>query len=170
MTNVAFVTMACAMWLAGTAAAQPPAVPSIQPGPARSFAELEPRVNAGETVDVVDTSGVRTRGTVVAIEGVSLTVLSGGNRRTFAESAVSRVERRRRDSRRNGLLIGLGSGALVGFLAGRGADSPTCPRTGLECGQGVLLGTVGGATWGAVGGWVTDTLVRKREVLYAGPF
>jgi hypothetical protein len=81
-------------------------------------------------------------------------------------NTVARIDRRRRDSVSNGLVIGFGSGALVGFLAGRAADSPACPRSGIECGQGALLGTVGGAVLGAVGGWLIDALARKPDVIY----
>lgn len=68
-----------------------------------------------------------------------------------------------------GLVNGLGSGAVLGFLAGRAADSPTCPRSGIECGQGALIGTVGAAIWGGVGGWLIDALARNREVIYLAP-
>lgn len=188
--------MALVAWSAGTAAAQPlrrtdvdttwhgATLPFTRPHnaraprqsddgpsspPSRSFEALRYRVQAGDEVDVVDLAGVRIRGRLVAISDASLTVKSRGSARTFVEGTVSRVERRRRDTRRNGTLIGLGAGALVGWLAGRGADSPSCPRSGIECGQGVLIGVAGGAVWGAVGGWTVDTLIRARDVLYEAP-
>jgi hypothetical protein len=61
------------------------------------------------------------------------------------------------------VLIGAGAGALAGFGLGRSLDSPACPRPGIECGQGAMVGAVGGAFWGAIGGWITDALIRKRE-------
>jgi hypothetical protein len=79
---------------------------------------------------------------------------------------VKRIERRVRDSVLNGVLIGAGVGALAGFGFGRSLDSPTCPRSGSECGQGAMIGTAGGAFWGAIGGWITDALIRKRETIY----
>ena len=106
---------------------------------------------------------------VETVSDVSMELTVDGIRRGFDESSIARIDRRRRDSVRNGLAIGLGSGALLGFLAGRAADSPTCPRSGIECGQGALLGTVGGAVLGAVGGWLIDALTHNREVIYLAP-
>jgi hypothetical protein len=80
-------------------------------------------------------------------------------------SPVRRIERRRRDSVWNGVLIGAGAGALAGFGLGRSLDSPGCPLAGSECGQGAMVGTVGGAFWGAIGGWITDALIRKKETI-----
>ena len=136
---------------------------------ARSFQELQARVKIGEIVFVIDESGLDTRGKVEAVSDVLIGLTVDGIRRDFDESSITRIDRRRRDSVRNGLAIGLGSGALLGFLAGRAADSPTCPRSGIECGQGALVGTVGGAILGAVGGWLIDTLARNREVIYLAP-
>jgi hypothetical protein len=88
--------------------------------------------------------------------------------RASGSTQVRRVERRRRDSVWNGVLIGAGAGALAGYGLGKSLDSPSCPRAS-ECGQGAIVGTVGGAFWGAIGGWITDALIRKREVIYDEP-
>jgi hypothetical protein len=186
---------ACAVSIAETTAAQTLSLPSIQASlerqtvllastrstssdttnrasaqrPARSFQELQGRVNTGDTVYVIDESDRETSGQMTALSDVSLVLTFEGARREFVERAVRRIERRRRDSVRNGLLIGLGTGALVGFLGGRSADSASCPRSGIECGQGALIGVVGGAFWGAGAGWITDVLIRTREVVYLRP-
>jgi ribosomal protein L24 len=136
---------------------------------AGSFEELQVRVKIGDTVYVIDGSGQETKGRVGLLSAASLQLTLNGNRRDFPESDVTRIERRRRDSVRNGVLIGIGSGAGLGFLIGRTADSPSCPQSGIECGQGALLGTIGGAFWGGVAGWITDALIRKREVIYLAP-
>ena len=87
---------------------------------ARSFAELEVRVKAGDTVYVVDGSGRDTKGRIDLLSAASIQLTLDGRRREFLETDVIRVERRGpRDSIRNGLLIGLGTGAALGFLAGR---------------------------------------------------
>jgi hypothetical protein len=135
---------------------------------ARSFAELQVRVKIGDTVYVIDGSGRETKGRIDLLSAASLQLRLNGNRREFLESTVTRVERRGRDSVRNGLLIGLGTGAVLGFLAGRGVDEGPCPPSS-ECGQAELLGTFGGAFWGGVAGWITDALMRKREVVYLAP-
>lgn len=95
----------------------------------------------------------------------AVTLRVGRRPRDFPVNEVVRVERRRPDSRRNGVLIGLGTGAAVGALIGP-ADSQTCPASGVECGQGALLGTIAGALWGAAVGWVVDTARTAREVVY----
>jgi hypothetical protein len=140
---------------------------SSNPPPADSFEALQLRSIVGETVYVVDAAGRETRGRVTTLSDVALTVTIDETRRELAAADIRRIDRRRRDSVRNGLLIGGAAGALMGFAVGRSADSPSCPRSGLECGQGAMLGTVGGALWGAVGGWITDALIRKREIIYA---
>ena len=123
-----------------------PVAASAQPA-ARSLGELQTRVKIGEIVFVVDDSGLETRGKVETVSDVSIGLTVDGIRRGFDESSITRIDRRRPDSVRNGLAIGLGSGALVGLLAGRAADSPTCPRLGIECGQGALLVLSGALSW-----------------------
>jgi hypothetical protein len=135
--------------------------------PASSFEELKLRVAVGETVYVVDISGQETKGRIATLSQVALTLAVDGTGRDFAADTIRRIERRRRDSVWDGVLIGAGAGALMGFAVGRTADSPDCPRSGIECGQGAVIGTVGGALWGAVGGWITDMLMRKRETVYS---
>ena len=154
------VTTAICLCLAGAAAAQEP-VPS--------FDELRSRIAVGETVYVVEASSDHVKGRVATLSDVSLTLTVDGIPRQFAPAEVNRIERRRRDSVKNGVLIGAGVGALVGIGAGRSADSPACPRPGIECGQGSALGMVAGALWGAVGGWIADALIRAREVVYLNP-
>lgn len=135
---------------------------------ATSFEELKLRAVPGETVYVVDVSGQETRGRVASLSDVLLTVTIDGTRRQFDTADVRRIDRRRRDAVGNGLLIGAGAGAVAGFAVGRTLDSPACPRSAAECGQGAAIGAVGGAFWGAVGGWITDALIRKRETIYLG--
>lgn len=134
--------------------------------PTQSFEQLRNAVAVGETLYIVDTAGTETKGRVVNVLDVALTLSVDGARRQFTAESVGRVDRRRPDPVRNGVLIGLGAGALAGFGIGRAADSPTCPRAGIECGQGAAIGIVSGALWGAVGGWITDALIRQRETLY----
>ncbi len=135
---------------------------------ANSFEELQGRVKAGDTVFVIESSGEETRGRIVMLSDASLELILDETHRVFAENAVKRIDHRRRDSVRNGLLVGLGTGAVLGFLVGRTADSSSC-SPGIECGQGALLGTIGGAFWSGVAGWITDTLTREREVIYRPP-
>jgi hypothetical protein len=134
--------------------------------PARSFEELAALVKTGDIVYVIDTSGEETRGRIAALTAASLVLSGDGTRQDFVPGAVSRIERRQRDSVRNGLLLGLATGSGLGYSIGKTADSPSCPRSGVECGQGALIGTAGGAFWGGVGGWIADALIHRREVIY----
>ncbi len=134
---------------------------------AGAFGDLAGLVAIGDTVCVVDASGRETRERIVSISDVHLTVTAAGPDRVFHADTIRRVDRWRRDSIWNGVLMGAGAGALVGLGVGRSADSRSCPRSAVECGQGVLIGTAGGAIWGALGGWVVDALIRKRETVYA---
>jgi len=160
MIRRTFLTTIICLWLAGVASAQQPA---------RSFDALKFTIAIGDTISVADATGHEIKGRVTAISDTSLTLAVDGTSRSFAAADVSRVDRRRRDSTKNGALIGAGTGALVGFGVGRAADSPSCPRPGIECGQGSALGAITGALWGAAGGWIADTLIRSREILYLAP-
>ncbi len=133
---------------------------------AQSFAALEKQTTPGSTVYVVDNAGEETKGRIVKLSDLSLTLQVHGTLQQFALADVARVERQKRDPVRNGVLIGAAVGALAGFTMGRSADSPSCPLSGSECGQGAVVGTVGGAFWGAIGGWIVDALVRTRESVY----
>jgi hypothetical protein len=142
-----------------------PPVDALAQRPADSFRELQVRVKLGDTVIVVDRLGMDTRGRIAALSDVSLGLTIDGVRRDFGENQVTRIEQRRRDPVRNGLLIGAGTGALAGFFLGRAVDSSSCPRAS-ECGQGALLGTTAGLFWGGVAGWITDAVKRSRDVIY----
>jgi hypothetical protein len=159
-----FVASSLALF-ADRAAAQSP----DGPGPARSLHDLRSRVSADDVVAVVDVVGHRTRGRISAFSDTALMLAIDGSTRRFSVDQIARIERRRRDPVANGLLMGAATGAVLGYGVGRHTDSPTCPRPGIECGQGATLGTVTGALWGAAGGWLADTLIRKREVLFVRP-
>ena len=162
---VMVLVASCVGVFAAAAAAQP----QDGQGPARSLHDLRSRVSADDVVSVVDTLGHHTRGRISAFSDAALMLAIDGSFRRFSLDQIARIERRRRDSVANGLLIGAGAGAVLGYGVGRRTDSPTCPRSGIECGQGATLGTVAGALWGAAGGWLADMLIRKRELLFAHP-
>lgn len=151
---------------AAAAAAQPPDVsPAGQSMP--SLQELRNFVRPGETIYVVDAQGEETKGRLLNILDGSITLAVDGTRRDFSAEFIRQIDRTRRDSVKNGVLIGLATGAMAGYSIGRRWDSPTCPRAGIECGQGGTTGAFGGAFWGAIGGWITDALIRTRETIFA---
>lgn len=150
---------------ADVAAAQP----QEEHAAARSLHDLRSRVSADDVVSVVDIAGHRTRGRISAFSDAALMLAIDGSTRRFSVDQIARIERRRRDPVANGVLMGAATGAVLGYGVGRRVDSPACPRPGIECGQGATLGTVTGALWGAAGGWLADTLIRKRELLFVRP-
>lgn len=158
MIRRACVAMVTVLWFAQVATAEQAV---------DTFEELKLVAKSGETVYVVDSTGAEAKARIFDVSDRALTLLFNGVRRDFREADIRRVERLRRDPVRNGVLIGAGAGALVGFVQGRRLDGPSCPRSGIECGQGAIIGTVAGALWGSIGGWIVDALVHTREVIYA---
>lgn len=156
----ACTAMMMVMWFASVAAAEQTA---------RSFGELERFTDVGDTIFVVDTTGAEAKARIFDVSDIALRVTIDGAHRELKPADVRRIERHRRDSVLNGVLIGAGAGAVLGFVQGRRRDSPSCPRPGIECGQGAILGTVSGAFWGGVGGWIVDALHVTREVIYVAP-
>ena len=103
------------------------AAPVSAQEPARSFEELRLRVTNGDTVFVIDSAGLERQGNVEGLSETSLRLETHGVRQGFAEGSIRRIDRTKRDPVTNGVLIGVASGALAGFLVGRSADSTTCP-------------------------------------------
>jgi hypothetical protein len=136
--------------------------------PATSFEELQSHIRIGDTVRVSEKSGQQTTGRIEALTPLSLRLAVKGTRHDFEQSAVTRIERRNRDSVRNGVFMGAAAGALIGFLAGKNVHEGPCPPS-QECGQASVIGTAGGVVWGGVGGWIADALIHKREVVYQSP-
>ena len=151
---------------AQTNTSQARAIGDWAPQPTCAFEDLKLRIGVGESVRIVDVSGRETRGRVLMLSDAILTVRVDDVHREFRAADVAQIDRRRRDPVWNGVLIGAAGGALLGFGLGRSLDSPSCPRSGIECGQGAVVATVSGAIWGAVGGWIADALIRKRDVVY----
>ena len=131
-----------------------------------SLQELRNDVRPGDTLYVVDAQGEETKGRLTNILDGAIMLDVDGTHRRFSIDSISQIDRTRRDSVKNGVLIGLATGAIAGYALGRRLDSPTCPRPGIECGQGGTTGAFGGAFWGAIGGWIVDAVTRKRETVY----
>jgi hypothetical protein len=86
-----------------------------------SFGDLQSALTAGDVVSVTDDGGRQTRGTVTSV-GTSLRVAADGVDREFLPQQVREI-RRRGDSLRNGLLIGLISGGAAGAVMGWGVGT-----------------------------------------------
>lgn len=127
----------------------------------------------GSSIIVVDDAGKETRGRLLRFDLESLTMTVEGRDLTFERQHVTRVYQRG-DSLKNGMTIGLVTGAVVGIAAGvSGTDCggffAARPCTG---GDKARLGTVGGAVFGALGmgvGAGIDALITGRRLVYERP-
>jgi hypothetical protein len=136
-----------------------------------SFEELRTLVKAGDTLEIIETSGRKTSGELGGLSAVSLQLLvrqtdSNGRpvfvQQTLLEHDVRLIRRKQRDSLLNGTLIGFGVG--VSWMA-------LCAREGCYDNNGLNLPMVGLIT-GAAGagiGAVIDAHHIKRTVVYQAP-
>jgi hypothetical protein len=146
-----------------------PAV-AVAQGTTQSFDDLRRVVKVGESVEVTDDTGRKTRGTVVELRETSV-VLQPQRKNVnpqptvaFAEGSVTKIERR--DRLDNGILIGLGAGILatwgldIGSCGPPGSDPECSLYTRLYFGP-VLIPA------GAIAGAFIDKAISK--VLYVSP-
>jgi hypothetical protein len=80
-----------------------------------TFADLNQKLDPGDSLIVSDTNGHRTRGSLVELTPSSLVLFTDGTRRTFEVSEIERVQRRK-NGVLLGLLIGAGCGAALGAI------------------------------------------------------
>ena len=129
---------------------------------AGTFDQLRVLVKAGDRIRVVDTSGQDIRGTIADLGLSSLTLVSDGTRRDFAERDINTISQRRPDSLANGALWGLAIGGGLGLLGGlalSGAD-----------GSSAAIIPVITLAYGGIGAGVgagVDALISAERVIYA---
>lgn len=141
---------------------------SAQTTPARtdSFSSLA----GGRSIIIVDESGVETTGRLLRLTDDELAISTGGRDRTFARQQVAAVYERG-DSVKNGAIIGVLTGAALGFAGG---TQSTCGDfwTGLHScslnekvrngiGSAVLVSGLGAAIGAGI-----DALKTGRRTLY----
>ena len=124
---------------------------------ATSFEELERILRTGQTVEVVDAGGQRTRGKIADLAGASLVVLVPATR-TFTEADV--VEITAIDRLWNGALIGGAVGA--GLATWDYLIDPSEPGNAAVYAVAIGLGT-------AIGAGIDALVNRGGRVLYAAP-
>jgi len=124
---------------------------------ATSFEELERILRTGQTVEVVDAGGQRTRGKIAELAGASLVVLVPATR-TFTEADV--VEIKAIDRLWNGALIGGAVGA--GLATWDYLVDPSEPGNAAVYAVAIGLGT-------AIGAGIDALVNRGGRVLYAAP-
>jgi len=126
--------------------------------------QLRVLVKPGDSLTVTDTGGQRSQGKLVQLDASSIVLeLPDKQRRQFDGPMIDIVEKRGGDSLKNGALIGLISGSVLGVAGGIGvAHDYGGSATGQAIGYGLLYGGLGAAI-----GTGIDALIRGRRVIYA---
>ena len=132
--------------------------------PARSFPDLQQRLNRGATVYVIDTTGTETKGQIVDLSPSGLILAVDGVQRRLEEETVRQVQSYG-DSLWNGFLIGMAV-ATPGMLIADPTFEPCPNNPQMRCansqvGQRILA--VG--MMGAIGAGI-DALIRGRHQVY----
>lgn len=134
--------------------------------PARSFADLQSILKIGDEVQITDSGGKTSQGTIVNVSTGSLGLTVDGRQRDLSEATIREVKRRRPDLWWNGILIG----AVVGTVAGAVVKQRNCGST--DCGEGGLVDPgfyVFGAAIGAGAGALVDRSIKRFDTLFARP-
>jgi len=139
-----------------------PAVVAAQE-PVKSFDQLNTRLKVGDAVWVTDAQGREIKGRVTSFAPDALVMDSGGTR-TLHATDVRLIQERRRDSLKNGTLIGLGVGAGFGAIACAGfaegsQDAGWCA---------LAIGAYGGIGAG-IGIGIDALIPGKKLVAYRAP-
>ena len=127
-----------------------------------SFDRLALQLDQGDPVTVTDSDGRRLRGRIVDLSASTLALEADGLRRDLSRGDVSVIQRRERDSLKNGAAIGFASGVaiLVGLIVPDGDLSPT---------GFMLLGSLFGAAGAGVGAGLDAPQEESRVVYRAAP-
>ena len=128
-----------------------------------TFADLQRTLKPGQTVFVIDAAGRETRGTVQGVERSALRLDVDGIEREWAAMDVREV--RRRDSLKNGTIIGVIAGGALGAVGGWAIGS-IFESEGASFGRPFVTITALGAGIGAGIGAGVDALIPGRSVVY----
>ena len=123
-----------------------------------TFDRLALQLNQGDSVTVTDSDGRRLRGRVVDLSASTLALQVDGLRRDLNRGDISAVQRRERDSLKNGAAIGFASGVavLVGLVLPDGDLNPT---------GFMIVGSLFGAAGAGIGAGL-DALHEETQVIY----
>ena len=136
------------------------AVASGQPGqPPLAF--LQDEIRPGETLLITTSNGTRMTGRLRTLPAASLTIQTADGPRTLPADQVQRIVVK--DSIRNGLLIGLGTGAAVGATGGLLVNAICVNESGACPGTVLLLAGIGAAAGAGIGAGVDG--LRHQTVL-----
>ncbi len=130
--------------------------------PATSLDQLKLLLKQGDRITVVDSSGKTIKGQIERIAPDTLDVRTNGEIRSFTDSNLRQITRRKADSALNGTLIGagIGFGATLPFFLGLAEHD--------EKGTAVAAACV----WGLIGagiGALTDVAVQGKQTVYVRP-
>jgi hypothetical protein len=119
-----------------------------------------------QTVYLRDQSGTETSGKLLGLDSDSVMLLVDGNERRFDKADVARIQKR--DSIKNGTLIGAVVGIAMGLVTAGISDCPG-DNPGGSCGglrTVTFLTSVG--IYAGLGAGI-DALIRGRTTIYAAP-
>lgn len=131
---------------------------------AQSVTETWPglRPDTLETVYVLDTSGVETAGRLLGWTPDALLLWQNGAERRVERSALVRVQKR--DSLKNGVIVGAVVGTVMGLFTAAIADCPSNHAEGC-LGSRAGLAVLSAVTYTGMGVGL-DALVRGRTTVY----
>jgi hypothetical protein len=133
-------------------------------GAQASFADLQHVLEPGETVYLTDASGAEIRGNLTGILPSGLRLVVAGVEREWAANDVREV-RRRGDSVKNGAIIGLVAGGVIGGIGGAALGSLFVNEGRSFAGPFFYFLAVGAAGGAGIGAGV-DALIPGRTLVY----
>lgn len=126
-----------------------------------TFAALFTQVRSGDTISVTDANGQEFTGKLTDATSAGLTLGINGANREFRESGTRKVVRR--DSAKNGVLIGFGVGAVPGVVLGS-LFMTYCTNEATSCPLAPIYGGTLTGLLGALAGYEIDRHINA--VLY----
>jgi hypothetical protein len=129
-----------------------------------SFTDLQSTLRPGDTVDLTDASGAKTRGSVTGVQPSTLRLAVAGIEREWAASEVREV-RRRGDSVKNGAIIGAVAGGVVGGIGGWALGSLFVNEGASFAGPFLTVLALGAGGGAGIGAGV-DALIPGRTLVY----
>lgn len=119
-----------------------------------------PDIEIGQRIWVSNSQGLELRGELIRISPDTVEIATAAGPRRIATADVWTIMKK--DSNRNGFLIGAGVGLVSGLMA---ASFETTYDTGSSGGTATGLVLVGVAFYGGIGAWI-DSAIEGRQLIY----
>ena len=152
-TALAWVVLSAAVPSAASAQAASEAWPGLSP-------------SGLQTVYLLDSSGTEFSGKLLKLDPQSVVLLMEGAERRFDIADVSRIQKR--DSLKNGTLIGVAVGFVMGLVAAGISDCPGDDPGGDCAGLRAVTLAVSTGVYAGLGAGI-DALVHGRTTIYTAP-